>query len=130
LLYRDRPTCNQAVVADFMAAGHFARHIKRMRALYEDRRAALAAALTELFGNRLTIQLQAGGMHLLGRFVDSRSDVDLVARAREHGLYPSALSPWVIERGRDEQGLLLSFTNTPRESALDVATRLKRALTS
>jgi len=60
LLYRDRPIFNQAVVADFMIEGHFARHIKRMRALYEERRAALAEALTDIFRGKLLIQLQAG----------------------------------------------------------------------
>ncbi len=94
LLYRDRPVFNQAVVADFMSEGHFARHIKRMRALYEVRRAALAAALTEICGKHLTIQLQAGGMHLLARFADFRSDLDLVGRANSSGLAPSAFSRW------------------------------------
>ena len=37
LLYRDRPIFEQAVVADFITEGHFARHIKRMRELYADR---------------------------------------------------------------------------------------------
>jgi GntR family transcriptional regulator/MocR family aminotransferase len=94
LLYRDRPIFNQAVVADFMVEGHFARHIKRMRTLYEERRAALAEALTEIFRAKLRIQLQAGGMHLLARFADIGSDLDLVTRANSSGLAPAAFSPW------------------------------------
>jgi GntR family transcriptional regulator/MocR family aminotransferase len=66
--YRDLPTLNQSIVADFMTEGHFARHIKRMRKLYADRRAALASALVEVFGKKIDLQLQAGGMHLLARF--------------------------------------------------------------
>jgi GntR family transcriptional regulator/MocR family aminotransferase len=128
LLYRDRPIFNQAVVADFMIEGHFARHIKRMRTLYEERRAALAEALTESFRGKLLIQLQAGGMHLLARFADFRSDLDLVTRANSGGLAPAAFSPWGMELARAEQGLLLSFTNMPRESAQEMAMRLKAVL--
>jgi GntR family transcriptional regulator/MocR family aminotransferase len=128
LLYRDRPIFNQAVVADFMIEGHFARHIKRMRALYEERRAALAEALTDIFRGKLLIQLQAGGMHLLARFADSRSDLDLVTRANSGGLAPAAFSPWGMELPRAEQGLLLSFTNMPQESAKEMARRLKAVL--
>jgi GntR family transcriptional regulator/MocR family aminotransferase len=68
LLYCDRPVLNQAIVADFMTEGHFARHIKRMRKLYADRRAAVAAALVDVFGKKIDLQLQEGGMHLLARF--------------------------------------------------------------
>jgi len=128
LLYRDQPTFNQAVVADFMIEGHFARHIKRMRALYEERRAGLAAALAQVFEGRLNVQLQAGGMHLIARSVDYGSDCDLVARANARRLAPAALSLWCAERGRKEQGLLLGFTNTPKTTAVEVAVRLKRAI--
>ena len=35
------PTLYQAVLADFLGEGHFGRHIRRMRLLYRERRAAL-----------------------------------------------------------------------------------------
>lgn len=126
LLYRDRPIFNQAITADFMTEGHFARHIRRMRALYSERRAALAAALAEVFDGQMSVQLQAGGMHLLARVAGCKNDRDLVARANARGLAPAALSPWVIER-EDRQGLLLSFTNIPQEAAVEMAQRLKQA---
>jgi len=63
-LYRDRTTLPQAIVADFMVTGRFARHIKRMRALYAERRNALADALVNRLGARLTVHSRMGGMHL------------------------------------------------------------------
>jgi GntR family transcriptional regulator/MocR family aminotransferase len=45
LRYSGRPTLEQRVVAGFMAAGYFARHLKRMRVLYGARRQALADSL-------------------------------------------------------------------------------------
>ena len=128
LLYRDRPIFGQAVLADFMSEGHFARHIRLMRALYAERRAALAAALGQIFEGRLNTHHQAGGMHLLVRLADCRNDRALVARAEGCGLAPHPLSAWSIERAREEQGLLLSFTNIPAEAAPEMAARLKHAL--
>jgi GntR family transcriptional regulator/MocR family aminotransferase len=127
LLYRDLPLFNQTIVTDFMLEGHFARHIRRMRKLYSDRRSALAAALAEVFRSRIDVQLQAGGMHLLARFANCSSDLDLVARATMRGLAPAALSPWNVQSDCG-QGLLLSFTNIPRDTAVDAAVRLKQAI--
>jgi GntR family transcriptional regulator / MocR family aminotransferase len=134
LLYMDRTIFDQAITADFMIEAHFARHIRRMRALYSERRAALAAALSQVFAGQMSVQLQAGGMHLLAR-IDARvsgckgaagykDDRALAARAEAQGLAPAPLSLWAMEYA-DRQGLLLSFTNIPVHAALDVAKRLK-----
>jgi len=126
-LYRDKPIFSQAVVADFITEGHFARHIKRMRELYAVRRAALAKALDEVFGEQVSIELQAGGMHLLARFPNAESDTQMVERAIRHGLVPAALSICKIQDDCGP-GLLLNFTNIPPEAAMEMAMRLKRAL--
>ena len=128
LLYGGQPVLMQTVVADFMSEGHFGRHIKRMRTLYEERRASLANALANVFADRLTLQLQAGGMHLIARGPNLKNDRDLVARAKAHGLAPAALSPWYANPERSESGLLLSFTNITSANALKAATRLRRAM--
>jgi GntR family transcriptional regulator/MocR family aminotransferase len=118
---------DQAVVADFMQGGHFARHIRRMRVLYAERRLALARALGGTLKDRFTIELGAGGMHLLARLNDRESDQYLVRLAQNHGLSPEALSRMAI---KDDcgQGLLLSFTNIPADQAPMTARRLEAAL--
>jgi GntR family transcriptional regulator / MocR family aminotransferase len=127
LLYRDRSTLPQAIVADFMMTGQFARHIKRMRALYAERRAALADALERFLGDRLTIRLRDGGMHLFGVLRDGADDVRLAERAQAAGLAPAPLSPWITAH-RCPPALLLSFTNIVPRSAPLVARRLARVL--
>jgi GntR family transcriptional regulator/MocR family aminotransferase len=127
LLYRDRPIFNQAVVADFISEGHFARHIKRMRELYADRRSALVSALANVFKGQISIELQAGGMHLLARFPNGQSDARLAERAMAHGLVPAALSKCRIEHDCG-QGLLLNFANIPSGQASEMALRLKKAI--
>src|SRR5262245_1855314 len=58
-------TLEQRVVADFMTAGYFARHLKRMRALYAARRRAVAEGLYTAFGDEIAVDLKPGGMHLI-----------------------------------------------------------------
>jgi GntR family transcriptional regulator/MocR family aminotransferase len=117
----------QAVTARFMEEGHFARHLKRMRGLYAGRRAALAAALSATFGDRLGIELQAGGMHLLARPRADVADTALVALAERDGLAPGALSTHAL-KAECGPGLLLSFTNIPETQAKAAARALFGAI--
>jgi GntR family transcriptional regulator/MocR family aminotransferase len=117
----------QRMVVAFMRDGHFARHLRRMRALYGARRAALAAALQGAFGETISVTLQRGGMHLLARFAGEAPDTELAARAERDGLAPTALSQLCLRR-RDQQGLLLGFTNVAEEQAEALAKRLAKAL--
>jgi GntR family transcriptional regulator/MocR family aminotransferase len=86
LRHLGRATLEQRVVADFMAAGYFARHLKRMRALYAARRRTVADGLSVVFGDRITVDLGPGGMHLIARFTPGVSDVKLAQLAQAGGL--------------------------------------------
>jgi GntR family transcriptional regulator/MocR family aminotransferase len=98
-----------------------------MRGLYAERRAALAHALGEAFGDGLRIELQAGGMHLLARLPPSADDVSLSERANAAGQAIAPLSATAVAHdcGR---GLLLGFTNVPADAATLAADRLHRAI--
>lgn len=121
------PILGQGVTADFLVEGHFGRHLKRMRGLYAARRDALAAALRAVFGDRLAMTVEPGGMHLLARFPDRGSDLEMVRRAGRAGLAPTALSTQFLGRARDN-GLLLSFTNIAEDQAPPLAKTLARAI--
>jgi GntR family transcriptional regulator/MocR family aminotransferase len=127
LLTAGQPVLQQAVVAAFMQKGHFARHIRRMRTLYAERRSALAAAMQASFGPAVTIELAAGGMHLLAKFPHGPDDSVLARRATASGLALSALSAHSVAHGHG-QGLLLSFTNIPAASAAMAVQHLRHAL--
>ncbi|MFN8588794.1 MAG: PLP-dependent aminotransferase family protein [Candidatus Eisenbacteria bacterium] len=59
---RQTPGIAQAVLADFMNEGHFARHIRRMRTLYAQRLDALRAALEQHARGELELHEAEGGM--------------------------------------------------------------------
>ncbi|MGE0214051.1 MAG: PLP-dependent aminotransferase family protein [Parvibaculaceae bacterium] len=117
----------QAALAEFMGQGHFTRHIRRMRALYAERRGALAESLEQVFGDTLRLSLQAGGMHLIGWPNGRTSDGGLERRARRAGLGPKALSAFSTAKAYPP-GLLLGFCNIPAEQARETALRLRDAL--
>ncbi len=121
LLQPGPPASVQDCVAAFMAEGHFARHIRRMRALYGERRGALAAALEAACGDRLSIVRRAGGMHLMTRLPEGADDEAVAARAEAAGLAVLPLSRCAVSHPA-APGLLLGFTNilpgaAPREAA-------------
>jgi GntR family transcriptional regulator / MocR family aminotransferase len=104
------PHLTQAIVTAFMAEGHFARHIQRMRKLYGERRRATGAALEIVLGKYMLLDSPPGGMHLILRLRGRRSDRRLVARMREQRLYAEALTDWTAG-GEEVSALLLGFTN-------------------
>jgi GntR family transcriptional regulator/MocR family aminotransferase len=58
-------TLFQRALTDFIRQGHFARHIRRMRILYMERRRMLIEALNENLGDRIEIVSADAGMHLV-----------------------------------------------------------------
>jgi GntR family transcriptional regulator / MocR family aminotransferase len=121
------PALEQAIVARFMTEGHFARHLKRMRALYAARRQAFADALAQEFGKRLEIRLGAGGMHLIAAVDSGVDDIKLAAWAQAEGLAVTALSGLTLARPCD-RGLLLGFTNIAEADAMAACRRLAQVL--
>lgn len=112
------PQLTQAIVTAFIAEGHFARHIQRMRKLYAERREATAAGLESVLHKYMRIDPQPGGMHLILRLRGGRSDRRLVARMRDEGLYGEALTDWMVG-SRGPSALLLNFTNIGTQRAAE-----------
>jgi GntR family transcriptional regulator/MocR family aminotransferase len=118
----------QSVVAAFIAEGHFARHVQRMRKLYAERRDATRAGLEAVLGRHMRIDSPPGGMHLILRLKGTRSDRRLVANMRAEGLYGEALSDWAMGPG-GASALLLNFTNVEsRATAEKLAKRILRVM--
>jgi GntR family transcriptional regulator/MocR family aminotransferase len=126
LLMPSQALLDQMTIADFMTEGHFSRHIRRMRQLYADRRRALAAALEQRLGDRVRVELQAGGIHLMAWLSAGTDDKALERQAGEQGLAPFALSHAAIA-AKPPPALALSFTNIPVEDAPRLAGRLEAA---
>jgi GntR family transcriptional regulator/MocR family aminotransferase len=112
------PELTQAIVATFLTEGHFPRHIQRMRKLYGERREATARGLKKVLGDRIRIDLQPGGMHLILRLTGAQSDRALVERLLAAGIYAEALSDWRV-RDETDSALLLGFANVDSEETAE-----------
>jgi GntR family transcriptional regulator/MocR family aminotransferase len=127
---RHAPSVPQAALADFIEGGHFARHIRRTRALYAERQAALVRAARRTLGALLEVGPAEAGMHLVGWLpegVDDRAAAR-AAQAREIDAPPlSAYRARPARRGA-RGGLMLGYAAyTPREIE-DACARLAPAL--
>lgn len=112
------PELTQAIVATFLTEGHFARHIQRMRKLYGERREATARGLKAVLGERIRIDAQPGGMHLILRLNDQQSDRALVERLQQAGIYAEALSDFCVH-GQTDSALLLGFANIDSQATAE-----------
>jgi GntR family transcriptional regulator/MocR family aminotransferase len=121
------PPLEQAVVADFMAEGHFARHVRRMRVLYERRKDALLEAGERELSGLLELQPATAGMHLVGWLPRGRDDRAAAERAAEQGVRTHPLSDLRIHAaGRG--ALLLGYASVTEDEIAEGARRLKAAL--
>jgi GntR family transcriptional regulator / MocR family aminotransferase len=117
----------QKLVEAFMSEGHFARHLSRMRSLYTERRKALVSALEAEMPQHLEISLEDGGMHFVARLRGRTNATDLVERLRRKGIGPSPLS-FCSFRGSGPNGLMIGYTNVPKDDAVSVARRMMAAI--
>jgi GntR family transcriptional regulator/MocR family aminotransferase len=108
------PYLHQEALSDFMREGHFARHIRKMRLLYSERRTALVDSIREQLGPELEIHGSQAGMHLTVTLPSGYSDREIAVRAAGKGLWLWPLSPsYLSQPARD--GFILGFGNTPAE---------------
>jgi GntR family transcriptional regulator/MocR family aminotransferase len=121
------PTFAQAVLADFLREGHFARHLRRMRALYRERRAALVDALREELGGALEPVGDEAGMHLVARSAKRIDDRAVAARAARMGLWAMPLSSCCVATP-GQSGFVLGFGGSRRPEILRGVRRLRDAL--
>ncbi|MBC7953210.1 MAG: PLP-dependent aminotransferase family protein [Rhodospirillaceae bacterium] len=91
----------QRAVAEFMTAGHYLRHLRRMKRLYAARRDALVNHMGETATAGLAVRLT---------LPHGANDVDIATRALALGLSPVPLSPWYAGQPQSH-GLLLGVTN-------------------
>ncbi len=100
----------QFAVEEFLRDGHYLRHLRHMKRVYAERRAALCACLRDL-----GLAHAEAGLSVLLPLADGVDDAALAARARAAGLAPSALSWWRAREDDAPGGLLLGVTNVPPE---------------
>lgn len=127
LVDRGAPTLTQAAVADFIAEGHFERHLRRLRKEYGQRRLVLVQALSQHLGHLVRFSTVEAGLHImlyLPPYLDEEQVVEEAAAAGV-GVYPGA--PYHVDRP-PQPSILLGFSGLSELEIRDGVARLARAL--
>ncbi len=120
---------HQAVLADFIEEGHFARHIRKTRLLYAERRSALVQAIQNVFGDEMQILGAEAGLHLVVTLPDGLSDVEISARAARENLWLWPLSP-CYSGTNARQGFILGFGSTKASDMAPLVKRLQKVISA
>jgi GntR family transcriptional regulator/MocR family aminotransferase len=120
-------TINQVVLAEFMAAGHFDRHLRRMRKLYDRKRIALLEALHQEVGDMVELGHSDAGMHICGYLPDDIPDKLVASAAEKRGIEVLPLSEFYIGV-EPRNGIILGYTAIPLEHIQGGVKLLRQAI--
>jgi GntR family transcriptional regulator/MocR family aminotransferase len=120
-------TLYQAVLTDFIREGHFARHIRRMRMLYMERRRALVKAIQFHMGDMLEVIGAEAGMHLVTLLPVGTNDVLVSRKAAHMGVSATPLST-CYSKAPTRGGLILGYGGANEHQIHDGIRKLKLSI--
>jgi len=123
------PHLYQAVLQDFIGEGHFARHIRRTRPIYSERRNVLVESLRREFGTSIEVLGAEAGMQLVAALPKGLRDRSVSKQAARHDLWLWPLSSCYLEKAL-RQGLILGFGSTTPEEIPKSVRRLRTIIES
>jgi GntR family transcriptional regulator/MocR family aminotransferase len=124
------PTPQQSVLADFIGEGHYARHLRRVRALYAERQAVLIAAAEAELADHLSLAPGQAGLHLVGWLPHGVDDQQAAAAAAAAGVLVYPISNYRVTSTPEmaRAGLLLGYAGFDDAALQTGIGKLRRAL--
>jgi GntR family transcriptional regulator/MocR family aminotransferase len=121
------PLIDQAILAEFITEGHFARHIRRMRKLYEARQHILVEEARKYLGGLLKLQKSDAGMHLVGWLPDEINAESVAEKAAAQNLKVSPIAAYGFSKNAPN-GLILGYTSFTEKQIKAGVKKLARIL--
>lgn len=118
LVGRPPSKIDQMVLTEFIEAGHFARHLRRMRTVHKARRSALIDALQQQLGDVLKIIGTDAGLHLTALLDAKWNDRAVAHKAADLGVLIKPLSVFFDDDQQSDlrNGLVFGFaSSTPSQ---------------
>ncbi len=127
LIDRGAPTLTQAAVADFIAEGHFDRHLRHLRQEYGARRETLVNALSTYLPGQVRYTQDAAGLHVMAYLDEVCDEAAFVQAAAAQGVrvYPGA--PYHLQRPFPAS-ILLGFSGLEEAAIVEGVRRLAAVL--
>jgi GntR family transcriptional regulator/MocR family aminotransferase len=110
----DTDPLKQSVVAEFIEAGHFGRHLKRMRQSYSQKMQWIADESEKQLSQWFEIGKQGAGMHLVITLKKKFNDQKLVTILNQKNIACKSLSEHYIYTPKSN-GLILGFAHMQKE---------------
>ncbi len=130
---RHSEVSTQAVMAEFMAAGHFQRHIRRMRRAALNRRNALLADWPQGIAGVGQMPGIAAGLHVAVPVINLEREQELLAQAKEAEVEINGLSSYWLQGSSEpvdkRAGLVLGFAAVPEADIKAALARLGKIWT-
>ena len=121
----------QPVLAQFMASGDYASHLRRMRRTYSARQKAFIAAAQEHLHGLIEFEPAGGGMHLIGnlgvKLAEKMSDIEIYHKARQADVVLLPLST-SYDGSNARQGVIAGYAGFDEEELVDAVKRLASVL--
>jgi GntR family transcriptional regulator/MocR family aminotransferase len=109
------PVMEQDALAAFIGEGHMARHVRKMRKLYSERRELMMSGLQAHFSPWLEAIPSSGGMHLTA-LLREPVDVDAIVRGgRQRNMELRSLKTYSMD-GDGQAGLVIGYGATASEA--------------
>jgi len=119
------PVLEQDALAAFISEGHMARHVRKMRKLYSERRELMMSGLQTHFSPWLEAIPSSGGMHLTALARES-IDIDAIVRsARQRNMDLRSLRSF-FDAGEGQAGLVMGYGATGPEALTEGLLELRR----
>lgn len=117
----------QVVLTTFINEGHFARHIRRMRLLYEERQEIFVQAAGNYLAGLLNVETSAAGLHVVGWLPDGAKDHLVSEALLAHGIDAPPVSAFALEP-IERQGLVIGYGAVGEEAILTAVKKMRRIL--
>lgn len=127
LIFRSMPVAPQMALADFIAGGHFASHLRRMRELYSERRERFLDVAERVSRDLYRVERPDSGMNVVAWLRDGVDDREAARRAVAAGVHCYALSDYAVRR-LPRPGLLVGFTGVANHQLAPGLERLADAV--
>lgn len=123
------PVLAQDTLTAFITEGHLARHVRRMRKVYGERRSVLLEAMARHGGDWLTPIPGEAGLHLAARLAGPLRADAVVARAAERGVHVQNLQSYAMTKAAPK-GLAFGLGMIPTNRIEDGIRRLAKAVSA
>lgn len=121
------PTIDQAVLAEFISEGYFARHIRKMRRLYQDRQELLITEMEKHLAGKMTAQRMDAGMHIIAYAADVANEIAIFKAARDAGIKLTFVSGYDVGP-RKSRGLILGYAGITEKQIKDGVRKLVKVV--